>query len=78
MADRTALFYRVGAPFSRGRSGMGMRVVVQDRGVELIELQQQIVDRAKLGLGDVVGIKQLVQTLAPIRCGQNRSAQISA
>jgi hypothetical protein len=71
MADRTALLSRV-------RSGIGMGVVVPDNRVQLIELQQQIVDRTELGLGDVVGIQQLVQPLAPIGRGQNGSAQIPA
>jgi hypothetical protein len=61
--------------------GIGRGLFADERRVkliELIELQQQIVDRTKLGFGDVMGIEQLVKAFAPIRCGQNRSTQVPA
>jgi hypothetical protein len=46
-------------------------------GFVLIELEQEAVDRAQLRVGQVAGVEQLVQTLAPIRRRQDRAAQVA-
>jgi hypothetical protein len=44
---------------------------------EMFELKQQTVDRAKLTLGQEIGIEQRVQTLPPVRGWQDRPAQVA-